>query len=501
MVYMKFVMLGTFLSLLLLCGYVSMKQTHTVRDFVVGGRSIGPWMSAFAYGTTYFSAVIFIGYAGKLGWSHGLSAVWVGVGNALLGSFIAWKVMARRAREMSERLGAMTLPEFLSRRYDSVSLKIFAALVIFIFLVPYSASVFMGLSYVIEQVFLIDYNIILLLMTVVTAALLFMGGYKAVAITDFLLGLVMLAGCGLFIWFVYSNPAVGGFAEGIRRLSAIDPELAMPVPTDKSKLTSLVSLVLLTSMGTWGLPQMIHKFFAINEVKRIKAATWISSWFALIIGCCAYGAGAVVHLYFKELPVDPVTGKASVDLLMPQLIATAVPEFLGILIVLLILSASISTLSSLVLASSSSVTIDMLKTLFPEMKHRQEIVLLKVFCVLFIALSFIIAYLKPALIMNLMALSWGTVAGVFLGPFLWGLFWKGTTRKGAWAGALGGLTVSLGVAIISGFNAAYVPIGGAAAMLTSLLLVPAVSLVTEGFSKRHLVAVFRKEFNKRIETV
>lgn len=486
---MKFVMLGTFLSLLLFGGFVSMKQTRTVKDFVVGGRSIGPWLSAFAYGTTYFSAVIFIGYAGKMGWSHGISAVWIGIGNALVGSFLAWRFMAKPAREMSERLNAMTLPEFLHRRYDSPGLKTFAALVIFIFLVPYSASVFMGLSYVIEQVFLIDYNIILLLMAFVTAILLFMGGFKAVAITDFLLGLIMLVGCGLFVWFVYRNPAVGGLSEGLKRLAAIDPQLAAVFPSEGNRALSLVSLVLLTSVGTWGLPQMVQKFFAINDVKKINMATKISTWFALIIGCGAYGAGAVVHLYFKELPIDPTTGKATADLLMPQLIATAVPEFLGILIVLLILSASISTLSSLVLVSSSSLTMDLLKPRLPNMKKKQEITLLRMFCVLFIGLSFIIAYMKPALILNLMALSWGTVAGVFLGPFLWGLFWQGTTQKGAWAGAIGGLTVSLGVALISGFNAAYVPIGGAAAMLVSLIMVPVVSLITEGLSQQHLETV------------
>jgi SSS family transporter len=409
--------------------------------------------------------------------------------------------MAKPAREMSERLQAVTLPELLNRRFDSPGLKTFAAAIIFIFLVPYSASVFMGLSYVIEEVFLIDYNLILLMMALITAALLMMGGFKAVAITDFILGLVMLFGIVLFVWCVFNNPAVGGFSQAAERLAAIDPQLAMIFPSEGTRALSLASLILLTSMGTWGLPQMIQKFFAIKEVGKIKAATWISTLFALIIGCGAYGAGSVVHLFFKELPVDPITGKATVDLLMPKLIASAVPEFLGILIVLLILSASISTLSSLVLVSSSSLTMDLIKPrLAPNMTKAQEIFLLRLFCVVFIGLSFIIAYMKPVMILNLMALSWGTVAGVFLGPFLWGLFWMKTTRLGAWAGALGGLATSLGVALISGFNAAYVPIGGAAAMLVSLILVPTVSLITQGFTKRHLVVVFRRKLSEVMES-
>lgn len=489
---MNYLMLGTFLALLMAGGVLSMRQTRTVKDFVVGGRSIGPWMSAFAYGTTYFSAVIFIGYAGKLGWSHGVSAIWIGVGNALLGSFLAWKLMAKPAREMSERLQAVTLPELLNRRYDSPGLKTFSAIVIFVFLVPYSASVFMGLSYVIEEVFQIDYTIILILMALVTTSLLMMGGYRALAVTDFFLGLVMLAGISFFVYHVFAHPNVGGFSQALEKLSAIDPQLSMAFPSDGVRALSLASLILLTSFGPWGLPQMIQKFFAIKEVGKIQAATRISTLFALVIGCGAYGAGSVVRLFFSELPVDPLTGKATADLLMPRLITTAVPEVLAILIVLLILSASISTLSSLVLVSSSALAMDLIKARFaPKLEHRREILLLRGLCALFILLSFLIAYTKPAIILTLMALSWGTVAGVFMGPFLWGLFWKGTTRIGAWAGALAGLFTSLGFAVFTGFNGAYVPIGGALAMVMSLATVPVVSLLTEQFTSAHLTTVFR----------
>jgi len=249
---MKLMMFGTFLALLLFGGYVSMKQTRTVGDFVVGGRSIGPWMSAFAYGTTYFSAVIFVGYAGKLGWGFGVSTLWIGVGNAILGSFLAWKVMAKRTREMSERLHAVTMPELLNRRFDSPGLKTFAAVIIFIFLVPYSASVYMGLSYVINEVLQIDYSIVLAIMALVTAAFLIMGGYKAVALTDFVLGLIMIGGIVLFIVRLFGNPAVGGFSQALTRLGQIDPQLAMVFPTEKTRIISLVSLILLTSIGPWG---------------------------------------------------------------------------------------------------------------------------------------------------------------------------------------------------------------------------------------------------------
>ena len=491
----KILMVGTFVAILLVSGFLSMKKTNNLGDFFLGGRKIGPWMSAFAYGTTYFSAVIFVGYAGKIGWGFGLPGVWVGIGNAVIGSYLAWKLLAKPTREMTEKLGAMTMPEFLQARYDSHALKIFAALVIFIFLVPYSASVFMGLSYVFEEVFQFNYNYALLAMTVITAAYLLMGGYRAVALTDFIQGIVMLFGVGTLLYYVFGNPVVGGFSQVIPKLSQISPDLATVFPTGQKGI-ALLSVIILTSLGPWGLPQMIQKFYAIKDKEKIKAATVISTAFCLIIGIGAYGVGALSHLYFNQLPVDPATGKATVDLLVPKILQIALPEMAAILILLLVLSASMSTLSSLVLVSSSSITIDLLKGyVSPQMGKKEELGIMRSFCLIFIALSAILALFKPAIILTLMALSWGPVAGVFLGPYLWGLFWPGTTKMGAWAGALSGLLTGLGFSWYHSFDASFVPIGGALAMLISLAVVPVVSLFTESFSKEHLQKVFVERTN------
>jgi SSS family solute:Na+ symporter len=382
------------------------------------------------------------------------------------------------------------MPEFLQARYDSHALKIFAALIIFVFLVPYSASVFMGLSYVFEEVFQINYNYALLIMTTITAAYLLMGGYRAVALTDFIQGIVMLFGVGVLIYYVFGNPAVGGFLQVIPRLREVSPDLVTVFPSGQQGL-ALLSVVLLTSIGPWGLPQMVQKFYAIKDTERVKAATVISTAFCLIIGLGAYGVGALSHLYFSELPVDPATGRGTVDLLVPQILQTALPELAAILILLLVLSASMSTLSSLVLVSSSSITIDLLKGYVrPHMGKKEELGVMRSLCLIFIALSAILALLKPAIILTLMALSWGTVAGVFLGPYLWGLFWPGTTKMGAWAGAVTGLLTGLGFAWYHSFEPTFVTIGGALAMLLSVAVVPAVSLFTESFSQEHLQKVF-----------
>jgi len=450
-------------------------------------------MSAFAYGTTYFSAVIFVGYAGKIGWGFGLGSIWIGIGNALVGSYLAWKILAKPTRKMTERLGAMTMPEFLQARYDSHPLKIFSAAVIFIFLVPYSASVFMGLSYVFEGVFSLPYNYILIFMAVMTAVILLMGGYRAVAITDFLQGIVMIFGVAVLIYYVFTNPQVGGFGEVIPRLRNISGDLVDMLPAGQ-KGVSLLSLVLLTSLGPWGLPQMIQKFYAIKDDNQVKRATIIATAFAFIIGVGAYGVGSIGHLYFDTLPVDPATGQATVDLIIPTIVQTALPEAAAVLIILLILSASMSTLSSLVLISSSALTIDLLKGYVkPNMDKNEELLIMRGLCFLFILASVLLAMLKPAIILTLMALSWGTVAGVFLGPYIWGIFWKRTTKMGAWSGAAAGLLFSLFYAWSHNFDSGAVPVGGVLAMLISLTVVPLVSFITKQYPAEHVQKIFAEK--------
>ncbi|MHB8156885.1 MAG: sodium:solute symporter family protein [Desulfocucumaceae bacterium] len=484
----KYLLLILFVGVLIYAGYTGMKKTSTAMDFFLGGRNIGPWLSAFAYGTTYFSAVIFIGYAGKVGWGFGMSSLWIVVGNTLLGSLLAWAVLARRTREMTNRLNAMTMPEFLEARYDSKNMKVFSALVIFIFLVPYSASVYMGLSYMFNQIFGVPYIWAAVLMCLLTASYLVMGGYRAVAVTDVIQGAIMIFGVGMLLYYIVGAPEVGGFMEGARKLAAINPKLVAPVPSGLTPLISLASLVVLTSLGPWGLPQMVQKFYAIKDESSIKPAMLVATLFALVITFGAYYTGSLTHLFFDTLPLDPSTGKPTPDMLMPIIINTKLPEIGAAIILLLVLSASMSTLASLVLVSSSAIAIDLLKVVRPNMGDR--VFALRFFCLIFIALSLVIALLKPAIILSLMAMSWGTVAGVFLAPYVYGLFWKGTTPAAAWAGGISGLVISVGLSLYYKLDASVIPTIGSVAMLAPLLIVPFVSLFTRRLPDRHIKKVF-----------
>jgi len=288
----KYFFLVIFIVLMIAVGLYSRRKINNVNDFFLGGRQMGPWITAFAYGTTYFSAVIFIGYAGRIGWGFGISSTWIGIGNAIIGSLLAWIILAKRTRKMTHELNAATMPEFFEKRYNSKAMKIVTALVIFVFLVPYSASVYQGLGYLFERAFGVPFVYCMLAMAVLTGIYLLLGGYIATAVNDFIQGIIMLAGVVLMVYFIMAHPAVGGLSGGISKLSEIPDVGPGLVKLFSASPVNLFALVILTSLGTWGLPQMVHKFYAIKDEKAIERGTVISTLFALVIAGSAYFVGA-----------------------------------------------------------------------------------------------------------------------------------------------------------------------------------------------------------------
>jgi len=493
---MKFVFLGIFIAIMVTVGIYSRKKINNVNDFYLGGRNMGPWISAFAYGTTYFSAVIFIGYAGRIGWGFGLSATWIGIGNAIIGSMLAWLILAKRTRRMTHELNASTMPEFFEKRYGSKAIKIVTALIIFIFLVPYSASVYQGLGYLFENIFGIPFVYCMAAMALITAIYLLLGGYVATALNDFVQGIIMIVGVILMMFYIISHPAVGGLAGGIEKLSSIPGDGPGLISVFSAQPANLLGLIVLTSLGTWGLPQMVHKFYAIKDENAIRKATIVSTLFATLIGGAAYFTGAFGRLFLNNtLPVGS-NGMPNPDMVMPQMLEAALPEALMGLIMLMVFSASMSTLSSLVLVSSSAIVLDLIKgSLFKQISNNMVMLLMKVFCGAFVLFSFLVA-VTPNAILTLMSFSWGTVAGSFLAPFIYGLYWKKTTKAGAWAGIITGLVCSIGGAIVFGMNAGLAPNIGAFSMAASMIVVPIVSLLTAKQEERHAEKVYSGSLSK-----
>ena len=514
--FIKILLTIIFLCITVAVGIISRKQAKSVDGFVLGGRSVGPWLTAFAYGTSYFSAVVFVGYAGQFGWKYGMSASWIGVGNAVIGSLLAWLVLGKRTKLMTQHIQSRTMPDFFGTRYGDEGLRVAASIIAFIFLIPYTAGVYMGISKLFEMGFGIPYEYCAIIMALLTAVYVILGGYKATAINDFIQGIIMLFGITTVIAVVLNSQ--GGLTEAIHRMGEA-------VPTahdleDKSGLfanfhsgdfaswfgpapLSLLGVVVLTSLGTWGLPQMVGKFYSITDESAIRRGTIISTLFALVVAGGCYFLGGFGRL-FPEPAFNPDKHKYAYDSIVPSMLET-LPDVLIALVVLLVLSASMSTLASLVLTSSSTMTLDLIyrdkKSLAGEVENgeiddtvsekieRRKVLIMRVLIVFFIALSLMIALNPPQFIAQLMGITWGALAGAFLAPFLLGLYWRGVTRISVWACFVWGvgltvLNMMLGNAILNPIDC------GAVAMVGGFAVVFLVSLVTPKIEPGKVNSIF-----------
>ena len=479
---MKFLLLFSFFASMLAVGFFSKSHATDVSGFVLGNRTVGPWLTSFAYGTSYFSAVIFIGYAGQFGWRFGLSATWIGIGNAILGSALAWIVLGKRTHLISQKLNSTTMPDFFEKRFGSKSLRYFSAVLIFIFLIPYTASLYNGLSRLFSMAFSIDYTLCILIMAGLTAIYVIVGGYMATAINDFIQGIIMLIGIVIIVLSVLSIN--GGL---IGSLSALSQYSSSGDNIQKGMMTSifgpdpinLFSVILLTSFGTWGLPQMVQKFYAIKDEQSIKKGTIISTIFAFIVAGGCYFLGSFGRLFESQIDIK----NSGYDSIVPTMLSH-LPKTVVAIAIVLVLSASMSTLSSLVLASSSTLTLDLIGELKKDLNEHDKLRIIRIFTAIFVLISAIVAIIQYkggiGFIAQLMGISWGSLAGAFLAPFLFGLYWEKTSTSAVWVSFIVGPSIMI-------INMLFRPIlptifqspinAGVLAMIVGMILVPIISLI------------------------
>ena len=514
---LKIALLLLFFTVMIGVGFYCRHSASDVQGFVLGDRKVGSWLTAFAFGTSYFSAVIFVGYAGQFGWKYGLAATWIGLGNALIGSLLAWRLLGRRTRLMTQHLHSATMPDFFGRRFGSDALRVAASVIVFIFLIPYTASLYNGLSRLFAMAFGVDYAWCVLGMAVLTGIYVLVGGYMATAVNDFIQGLIMLVGICAVIVSVLAGR--GGFTAAVEQLSALPSEAA---PSLHGAFTSffgpqplyLLGVILLTSLGTWGLPQMVGKFYAIRDEAAIRKGTFISTFFAIIVAGGCYFLGGFGRLFGDGIEYT-AAGTPVYDSIVPSMIRTLPDLMIGIVIIL-VLSASMSTLSSLVLTSGSTLTLDIIAPAVKRARRgakaqglagtasslteasstgkeglpeRTQLLTIRLLVLFFIAVSSVIAIVQArssvTFIAQLMGISWGALAGAFLAPFLYGLYWRRTSRASVWVSFAAGVLVMVccmycnftGKVFLSPYFSS--PINaGVLAMLLGLVLVPLVSLLT-----------------------
>ena len=489
----KLILLFAFFAVMILVGVKTRGNAASVEGFVLAGRKVGPWLTAFAFGTSYFSAVVFVGYAGQFGWKYGISTTWVGIGNAVIGSLMAWVILGRRTRIMTHHLGAATMPDFFGKRFDSNALRIASSGIVFIFLIPYTASLYNGLSRLFGMSFDIPYAACVIMMAALTAVYVILGGYMATAVNDFIQGIIMIVGIIAVIGAVLASK--GGFMNAIAELAKLESDVPVTLGQPGAFTSffgpdplNLLGVVVLTSLGTWGLPQMVHKFYTIKNEKAVKTGTVISTFFAIIIAGGCYFLGGFGRL-FDSPAIYNESGAVAYDAIIPAMLSTLPDVLIGV-VVILVLSASMSTLSSLVLTSSSTLTLDLIKgNIVKDMKEKQQLLIMRILIVFFIAISVILALDPPTFIAQLMGISWGALAGAFLAPFLYGLFWKRTTTAAVWASFITGVGITV-LNIFIKFIAS--PINaGAAAMIAGLIVVPIVSLLTPAPDKKRVEGIFK----------
>ncbi|MCL2081011.1 MAG: sodium:solute symporter [Oscillospiraceae bacterium] len=512
--FISLILLLLFFAVTVFIGLYFRKRASSVNDFVLGGRNVGPWLSAFSYGATYFSAVVFVGYAGQFGWRFGTAAVWIGLGNAFIGSLMAWFILGRRTRIMTNHLESATMPEFFGSRYISPALKIGASAIAFIFLIPYTASLYNGLSRLFSMAFNVDFVYCIIAMAALTAVYVVAGGYFASAVNDFIQGMITLGGVVTVVAVVLRDN--GGFTSAMQSLARVSADEAATVPGVFTSFfgpdpISLLGVVILTSLGAWGLPQMVARFYSIRSEKQITKGAIISTVFAVFIAGGSYFIGSFGRLYTDELTdagAVAANGGVIFDAIIPTVLSRFPDVIIG-LVILLVFAASISTLSSLVIASASTLTLDFLKGhIIKKMSDKKQLLFIRALIVVFIAVSSVIAIIQYSggitFIAQLMGVSWGALAGSFLAPFLYGLYWKRASRLSVWccfifSTALMTLNIffrgSFPALLQSPINA------GAFTMLAGLVIVPLVSMISKAPDKtavEHCFSCYEKTVSVKV---
>ena len=348
--------------------------------------------------------------------------------------------------------------------------------------------------------FNIDYTVLIVVMAALTAVYVIVGGYMAAAVNDFIQGIIMLAGIVMIIAAVLKIN--GGFTGSLAELAGVTDESVSTVPGVFASFfgpdpAGLLSVVILTSLGTWGLPQMVQKFYAIKSENDIRKGTVISTVFAVVVAGGCYFLGGFGRLFNVDVKTE------GYDAVVPAMLSNLSPWLIGITLIL-VLAASMSTLSSLVLTSASTLTLDFIDPVLMKKKdEKKNLLIIRAFVAVFIIISAVIAIVqykhKVTFIAQLMGLSWGALAGSFLAPFLYSLYWKGVTR----ASCVVSFAWGSGIMLLNMFAPSVFPeflkspvACGAFAMVGGLILVPLVSLITKKPDKELVADVFSCYENK-----
>jgi len=441
-----------YMFLIALLGYLGYKRTKDASDFLLGGRKTNPIIMALSYGATFISASAIVGFGGYSA-TFGMGIQWLCVLNMLMGVIIAFIFFGRRTRELGVQYNARTFSQLLGLHYKSRTIQIFIAAIIFIGMPLYAAVVMKGGAVFIEQMFQVDFDLALLIFTLIVAAYVITGGIKAVMYTDAMQATIMFV-CMAFmlIWF-YQFIGMG-FSEANRELTALAPEVperfkalghqgwtSMPVAGSPQWYSLVTSLILGVGIGCLAQPQLVVRFMTVESTKQLNRGIFIGCIFIFFVVGTIYHIGPLSNLFFMseygKVAADMTT---DMDKIIPLFIDLAMPEWFGALFMLCILSASMSTLSAQFHTMGAAFGAD----IFPKLgrkKNEQSSMGVRLGVLCAILISYVICYILSAnIIARGTALFMGVCAATFLPAYFCAIFWKGATRQGAlaslWVGGL-----------------------------------------------------------------
>lgn len=466
--------LCVYLLLLVGIGVATSRRMRSAEDFYLGGRNVGPWVTSLSFVAAYFSSVVIIG-GGGFGYRFGMSTLWIGATNVLIGVALVWMVLGRRIRLFTGRLGTMTIPGFLAERFRAKEARVFAALVIALFLIIYNVSILKGMGHAFEGLMDMPYIVGVLLSGAIIILYVSLGGYLAVVWTGFFQAWVM--GAGLILLTVGALRAVGGLTAANLALRAVSPGL-VNTPGEWG-WAGLISYAMIVSFGVWGMPQLMVRFYSIKSVSVLRVGTVIAT-LGGSMAVLPYLAGALARVLHPDLP--------SADLAIPTLTRAVLSPWGSAIFLAGVIAAGMSTFSSVLIITSGAVVRDIAQEgLGRKLTDRQVVKYSRIVSAAVGVISLAIALRPPDLVLVLTAFSWAAIASTCLWPMLFGLYWKRATRWGVLTSMGGGLATAL---IWMGIGSPYGVHGFIPGIGVGLVAIVAVSLFTAGLPEDHLARVW-----------
>lgn len=471
------IVLVLYIGILLGIGIWSARKNVTASDFIIGGREIGPWVTALSFIAVYFSSVLIIG-GGGFGYKFGMGTVWIGAINVAVGCTLCWIVMGRRVRRFTERLKVNTISGFFTRRFESPEAGIFSSMIIFLFLIIYNVSVVKGMAHSFEILMDLPYWGGVLISGVVIIIYVVLGGYSAVVWTGFIQAWVMIFSLILLTWRTLS--AVGGLSAGMARLQSVGPEFVSTPGV--WGWAGLISFCLVVSLGVWGMPQLVIRFYSIKNEKTFRLGTVIVTVGAAI-AVLPYLNGAFSRILLPQLE-NP-------DLAIPRLSELVLSPLGAAVLLAGVVAAGMSTFAGVLMIVSSSLVRDVyIVGLDRKLTGDQEIRANRVVSTAVGIIALLIALKPPALILVLTGFSWAVIASTNLWPLVFGLYWKGASRAGTFFSMLAGALTAL---IWTYLKNPYGIHGFIAGTVISLVVIVVVSLIKRSsLSREFLDSLWRR---------